>query len=654
MQIIHRIDDFLQTIFPNIDDDNLIISVLEDFYTYGPYKPKVKIEKGFVIVDIDITAISNQEIDFRKVISFCENSRFSEAKPLLLKLIDNNPTISEYHRILGQILSDEGEVEDAINSLIYALRWDSKNSYALIMMGNIFAKEKDDIETALKYYNQALIINPKDNITINNIGANLLQQNKFEEAKKYFYKALKLNDKYPNTHYALAIIAESEGDFHSAFCSFIQTLKCSKETDFLYKTSFQSINEIVNKIFQTDSGKNIFRKYRVILEQKGGVEIDIVKDETIATLAKIELAENYDREKHIVKFKDTSPYYPHLIMHELVHLDFILDAKKEETNLLFVSSQQHKLRFIKSFEASLKKLNKLGMTEEKIAKYSSDLFEGFNSQIFNAPIDLFVENYLYNEFPELRPFQFASLINIIQSGIVSGTDKNISDLIPKEIFSKSKIYNLVHAFQLKDLYGINLISKFNATKLELDQAIKFYDEYLEYKDDKNPAEEYELLKHWAEDLKLNDFFELVGENQYRQRNNVDGYLDSLEKDPFSINEKDPIKEREMKTFLDGQKEIGLNMAVVMFMADALQFFKNMNKEVIKRIAFEIAMQGANGYSPAEDNYRLNSIPNKSFSGYNILAYYYVSWALALPEVLHEIQLPFEEEYKLALTMFKPK
>ena len=61
----------------------------------------------------------------------------------------------------------------------------------------------------------------------------------------------------------------------------------------MYKTSIQSINEIVNKIFQTDTGKNIFRKYRIILEQKGGVEIDIVKDETIPTLAKIEFAENF-------------------------------------------------------------------------------------------------------------------------------------------------------------------------------------------------------------------------------------------------------------------------------------------------------------------------------------------------------------------------
>jgi len=42
-----------------------------------------------------------------------------------------------------------------------------------------------------------------------------------------------------------------------------------------------------------------------------------------------------------------------------------------------------------------------------------------------------------------------------------------------------------------------------------------------------------------------------------------------------------------------------------------------------------------------------------FSGYQILAYYYVSFAIAIPEMLMEMQLPYHEEYKLAKTMFKP-
>jgi Tfp pilus assembly protein PilF len=652
MRIIHRIDDFLNTIFPNIKDNSQIIGVLEEFYSYGIFKPKVEIDNGFVIVDIDVTSISLQENDFRKVISFCENGKFAEAKPLLLNLLKQNPTNSEYHRIIGQIYSDEGNQDEAINSLIDALRWDSKNAFALVMMGNIFAKYKNDIDTAMKYYDQALIAKPDDNITINNIGANLLQQNKYEKAKKYFHKALSLDDKYPNTYYALALIAEEEGNLNTSFESFIKTAKCSNKNDFFYKKGIEGAYQIANNILQDNKAKNIFRKYRVILEEKGGVEIDIIMDESINTAAKIEFAENHNKKAHTIKFKDTVPAFEHLIMHELVHLDFVLEAQKEENNLLFVSTQQHKNKFLKTIEPSLTKLKQRGISDEGINNYSLSLFDGINSQIFNAPLDLFIENYLYLEYLDLRPYQFVSLLNLVQDGLKAVTDKQVLELMPKEVVSKTKIYNLVGALQFRDLYAVDFIGEYNASNIELDKANKFYQEYQEYKVDRKPAEEYELVQHWAEDLNLEEYFELIGENQYRKRSNIDDFIDSIEKDPFGINEKDPVKEQKMKTFLENQKEIGLNMAVVMFMVGAIEFFETKSKDETKKIALEIAMQGTQGYDPNVKDYKLNSIANKSFSGFQILAYYYVSWAIAIPEMLSQLQLPFDKEYELASAKYK--
>ncbi|AOW11405.1 hypothetical protein EM308_14060 [Flavobacterium gilvum] len=66
------------------------------------------------------------------------------------------------------------------------------------------------------------------------------------------------------------------------------------------------------------------------------------------------------------------------------------------------------------------------------------------------------------------------------------------------------------------------------------------------------------------------------------------------------------------------------------------------------------MQGTQGYDPNIKDYKLSSIANKSFSGYQILAYYYVSWAIAIPEMLSQLQLPFDKEYKLASTMYNTK
>ncbi len=654
MQIIHKIDDFLFTIFPKIKmgGGNLfIINELEKYYTYGPYKPKVTIENEWVTIQIDTPTILSQEADYRKTVSLCEKGKFAEAKPILKDLIQKNPTNSEYHRIMGQILSDEGDQEEAINCLIDSLRWDSKNGWALLMMGNIFAKFKNDVPTAMKYYDQALIANPNDNIAINNIGANLMQQGKLEEAKKYFWEAIKINNQYPNTHFALGMIAEMENDLHSSFYSTIQAIKLNKNKDVLYQNSLKQAFDIAKRIIEKDEGKKIFREYRHKLEFEGGKEIEIVEDAAIPTAAKIEFAENYDRPKHIVKYKPKYIAVEHLIMHELVHLDFVIEARNKELNQLFVSTQQQKSAFIRGLDSTIKKFTKMGISEEAIAKYCSSLFEGINSQIFNTPIDLLIENFLFNEYSELRPYQFISLFTLIQEGLKAVIDKRSTELTPKEIVSKSKIYNLVNAIQFKELFGIDFIKDYLASPIELKQANEFYQEYLQYKEDKEPAEEYEMVLHWAEDLKLDKNFELVSEVEYRtKRTDIDNLLSSIEKDPYDLESKDPYKEREMDKFQKSEESIGTNMAVVMFMVDALQFFEKKSKEEIKIIAFEIAMQGTQGYRPDKDDYRIGSISGKTFSGYHILAYYYVSWVLAIPEMLSQLQLPYDEEYKLALTM----
>ena len=626
----------------------LIINKLEEYYSFGPFRPKVKIEDGWVTIEIDTPTILNQEADYRKTVALCERGNYVEAKIILEKLIEKNPTNSEYHRVMGQIFSDQGYQEQAINSLIDALRWNPKNSWALLMMGNIFAKFKNDLPTAMKYYDQALLVNPDDNITVNNIGANLLQQGKIEEAKKYFLKAVQIDEQYPNTHFALAIIAEMEHDLFAAFLSTVQAIKVNNKKDGLYQNSVKQAFDFAKKIIETDAGKEIYQNYLHTLELESKRKIEIHRDDTIPTAAKFEFAENYDRPNHVLRYKSNYPAVEHLIMHELVHLDLVVEARKEKLNQLFISKKEHKNLFIKGLEQTVKKLNKMGVADQMIADYCSSLFDGMNRQAFNAPIDLFIENFLYTEHPKLRPYQFISLYNLLQESLKAVTDKRIVELSPKDILSKSKVYNVVSALQFRDLFGLDFIKDFQTTPSELKQANQFYEEYLEYKEDKEPAEEYELVLHWAEDLKLDKYFELVNELEYRNKD--------TKTNPTTLETTLPnndSKDQGVKKIEQSQQSMGTNMAVVMFMVEALQFFENMSPKQVKEIAFEIAMKGAQGFRPDGNDYRIALIPNKVFSGYHILAYYYVSWALAIPEMLTQLQLHYDREYQVALTIFKP-
>ncbi len=50
------------------------------------------------------------------------------------------------------------------------------------------------------------------------------------------------------------------------------------------------------------------------------------------------------------------------------------------------------------------------------------------------------------------------------------------------------------------------------------------------------------------------------------------------------------------------------------------------------------------------DYSIGLIPGKLFSGYHMLAYYYVSWMLAMPEQVDKLGMNYEEEYAMAMEM----
>ena len=655
MQIIHKINDFLYTIFPELENatEKEIITTIQKYYTYGPFVPKVTVNNGIVTIDVDTEYIITQDDDYNKTVALCEKGKFDQAKIILEKLIQKNPSNSEFHRVLGQILSEQGDQDEAINALIDALRWNSSNGWGLLMMGNIFAKHKKDIKTALIYYDQAILANKADHITLANIAYLLFQENKLEEAKKYAWETIKLNDKYPNVHFILSLIAQSENDLHSAFHSAIQAIKFSIQKDALYQNAVKQAFDIANKIAGDFDGKKIFFKYRSQLEADGGTEIDIYADDEIKTAAKVEIAERYNRSKHIVKYKSTYPAVEHLVMHELVHLDFVNQARKENLNQVFLSTQQNKNNFIETILPAIDNLKKRITEQSTIDFFIESIFSGLNLQTYNTPIDVFIEDFLYKEYAELRPYQFLSLFGMLQDAIKAVTDERILDIAPLSVISKTRTFSLVNAMQFKELFGIYTIQEFKPTSAELKLAETFYNEFIEYREDRKPGEEYELVKHWAQDLGLDTFFELESEAKFETKNNIDDFLNKLQQDPFGLEEpEDPFQKREMEKFQKHQEEIGTNMAIVMFMVEALKHFKDKEAADIKQAAFELAMLGTQGIDPNKKDYIISSIDNKRFSGNQVLAFYYVSWALAMPEQVQHLGLEFGKEFEMAKTLIQ--
>lgn len=621
---------------------------IQAYYQQGNSNPNIEIQDDFVKITLPNDQIEFERKKFNKLISLCENGQFLEAEKYVEELVNEFPGVSEYYRIAGQIKSELDKTKEGIDYLIDALRWDPKNVHALLMMGNLFVQDKD-IETALKYYYQVLKIKPDDHITLNNIGAQLMQIGKKDEAILYFQKALKADPEYSNTYLALGLASEKDGNYHKAFEFALKAVSKSSKRDQVYQNSLSLALECsrnINESLDIDKTINSFIKK---LTDLTGIEIKVIEDKTISTAAKIEFAENYQRNFHLVKYKPNYPAVSHLILHELTHLELAEEARSIDENQLFTSNQSNRSKFFYSYENEAAKLRKKGIAEEAITNYLSAMFDGLNSQIFNTPIDLFIEDRVYLRFKNFRPLQFLSLMNLIREGIVATTKKEIVLNAPKSILSISKTLNLVNALHFKTLFGIDMLMEHKPSNEEMELAEEMYKEFEEYRNDKSPGEEYELIQHWGEDLKLDNYFQLINETEHKQKD-IDSVLSDLVKDPF--NTKDRSNERKMKKFIEENSSENINMAVTMYMVDALEYFKVKSKPDIKKTAFEFATLGMAGIDPQKKNYSVPSIKESSFSGYKTLAYYYVSWAISIPEMLESLQMPFDKEYDVATKFLK--
>jgi Flp pilus assembly protein TadD len=674
MIITHALNDFLYNLFPEAEvfgqNPAQLVEHLTDFYTFGPYRPTVTIKGEVVEVKIDTKAISSQNAEYNKILQLCEKGQFQQALPRLRQLLTQNPTVSEYHRVLGQVLSETGDQDGAIDALIDALRWDPRNGYALIMLGNIYARHKDDITSANKFYDQALAINPQDFIAINNIGGNLMQLGRVQEAERYFEIAYEIQPKYPNVLYALAMVRQQRRDYTGAFDFALQALRNASSGDPIRRGALALVMQVARQQVEATNTFALADEYQEQLEAATGKEIRVDADERIPTAAKLEVAENYGRAYHQIWFKPSYPAVDHLVMHEMVHLNFIGQAQQAGNNLLFTSTGAGKQAFIKAALPQLRKLEKAGYSDANVTGFIESVYEGMMRQLFNAPLDLFIEDFLYQQYEELRPTQFLSLHKLLLEYIEAARNKQVATYSPPTVHRANTVLNLVAALHFKDLFGYDLTPEFKASVPDLREAQRLWKEYQEYRVDRQPGEEYELVQHWGKDLGMAAYFELRDEASVRGdlasgraktetaatpteepngATSPEDLLAAIERDPLDLDGPVPADARKEPVSYDDSP--AGQMAVMFYCLDALKYLAGKTRDQVQEVAFEIGMLGRSGIDPDNrtSKFSLASVPGKSFSSLQLLAWMYTSFQELDPGL--DTGLQFAKELALARTMF---
>lgn len=667
MEITYNIND-MGGVFEAHSPEELRDKLLA-YYTVDGYSAEVTIDGDFVKVKVDQKDLEQSQKEFNEITALCEKRQFKEAHSRLEQFLKKHSRHSEGYRILAQMEMEAGNIDKAIDIDIEALRCNPKNIWALILMGNLYSKYKDNYEIGRTYYDSVLKYSPDNFIAINNVAALMMENEDYESAIPLFEKSLEGDKKYANAYYGLAICYYNQRENQKAFDTALKGCLLAdirsenpQVMDELHKIMLASAHAVV----ESTNYMNVVLGIKDEIEMKYNQKIEIVKDDTLDLSAKLEYGPTHHRDYHLIKYNPKKPFMEHLAIHEMMHLQMNLEADKVNNNKVIISNNDNVIAFRTKYAAWIKKLvNRF--EHSKAMNLVEQIHRGYMLQVMNCPLDLFVEKRMYDKYPIVRAIQLLSLMEQETYNIKAIKGSENSKFVPLDIVQNSKVMNIVTSMHFEHLFGLRFYQEYKPTRAQFDQAKDFYDEFLAY-DDYKPGEEYELVEYFMDSLHAERFMSILPLSDY-----FDDSFDRMEKTkamrdatlgedaPAGGNSFDGLTEEQKKNQDDfyAQNKDGEDpmktMMMSMYMLGALEYFDGMDKMEIKKIAFEIAMIGTTGISPdKKSGYKVPSIPEKDFGGYQLLAYYYVSWALAIPEMLASLGLPFDTAWATAQEMWKKK
>lgn len=592
-------------------------------------------------------------------LDLCNKHKFDEALPILEEIIKIDPQNSEAWRTLAQVhWFYQNEPEKAYDELIEALRCNPKNIWALVLMGNLLTKEKNDVEHAKQYYDKVLEYYPDNAIAINNIGATYMERKDYEGALPYMEKDLAIDDSYANSYYGLGLCYYKLGRIEEAFnVCHKGALKSSdrpenptvrEELVKLYITVAKDYADKTNYI-------NVWKSIKDELEAVDHLNIRITEDKKLNVHAKMEYAPLHAAKEHVIRYNPEKDFVEHLFIHEMMHLKMNQQSTKAKRGKAIVSSEATRAAFKKRYLKFMQKTHS-HIPSSELDKILFGLADGLALQLMNCPLDLFVEHMIYTDYQIARPIQMLSLFHMEQDNINAVKQAVENGFFPKEIVYANKVMNIVTSMHFKDIYGINLIGQYHPTKQELTHAKDLYEEFKAYLNTYKAGDEYEMVEYFVQSFNMDDLIEIIDENQVTAGMKSDlsmkSDLKDMAEDALSAEEVDVANAQFALNHQDGADPTE-TMMMSMYMLGAMEYFDTLDPHDVHRIALEIAMVGVKGIDPKK-KYSIKSLPEKEFGGYQFLAYYYVSWARAIPDKLAHLGLPFSKAYDSALQMYNAK
>jgi tetratricopeptide (TPR) repeat protein len=461
------------------------------------------------------------------------------------------------------------------------------------------------------------------------------------EARQLFGRALELNRDYPNAYFGLAMLHHKEGRIEDAYRTltelFTRPVSRDPRSQPVYnqaRATYLHLNGELTVRKQVEMQAYLDERRRQI-GKVTGFPIEIVEDNTLESVYAVsQMAWKHGHDRTVIRYRRrATELFPHIIAHELEHICLEHEARTDGRNRLFSTSATSRKHAIESIADHIVKLQKRGYADDAIQAVTLQMTEGLASQVFNCPLDMVIEQRVFEKCEIIRPSQFVSLAATHAEYSQAFTNEEIRRLSPPRIFRANSAMNCAYALFIDSLYGS--ATTYGDTYRGTDvfgTGQQLFEAWRTIKKRFQPGDEYRLVDDFARILKLEKWFEWKPDNGAASTGQpVGGQTPQGTTNPELLTKKHPV--------------------AVWYLLDALQRYDKLPVEKVREIAFEIAGLGRGGldYADAEKKYRLTSLPGESFSGLQLMCFMFAGFKRIAPE--HDLGMDLHEPFLTALQMF---
>ena len=503
------------------------IALIRKAYGFLAANMTFEIFDEMVVIKIDQERRQDEEVArdcFARGMKQAQSGRYNKAVELFTRVIKILPEHTEARRNLAMALMNSGRLTEAKDHIVDVLRLSPEDTWAYVLLGNIYSNQENDPDSAERYYRKALEIDPKDVFALTNYAALKIERKDKVAAQALFEQAIASEPTKPNSYYGLATLLNNDGKgkiadalaildrmYDSAVFDDVRTKDLRKEcSEFYLRVNAQ--------VADTDAAYDRMWKavlsYRDEIARITGTPVDLIEDNDLEdTTATSTPSWRGNDGKHVLRYNSRGKaVVPHIVARELeaIRMEFEARQVNKAFSLRYLNDTGNSQR-TKIIEDHVRNLIRGMSSSETVdaGNFVAKATDTLMSRLLFTVLDVLIEQRIYVRLPDIRPSQTVGLY------LHSRQKRNPLDQ-PKVFQALPSLVRQAHETSAAAwAIFIDRLNR-NASSYASDYAgipglplsREFADGWLNSIKDFKPGDEYELVRQFVQALRLDGWLEI--------------------------------------------------------------------------------------------------------------------------------------------------